>query len=103
MFAGCPTPSEALAVAQAVFASRYAGAAFAFAAGSIMRGEGTRLAADLLTDCKAAMGQVFGGYKGGDYVMGALTPLWVASYGTTGDKLMALHAGGELETAPNEW
>lgn len=43
MFAGCPTPSEALAVAQAVFASRYAGAAFAFAAGSIMRGEGTRL------------------------------------------------------------
>jgi hypothetical protein len=67
------------------------------------RGEGTRRADALLTDCKAAMGQVFGGYKGGDYVMGALTPLWVASYGTTGDKLMALHAGGELGTAPNVW
>ncbi|MDU0342210.1 nucleotidyltransferase domain-containing protein [Bosea rubneri] len=38
-----PTPSEALAVAEAVLASRYADAAFAFAAGSIMRGQGTWL------------------------------------------------------------
>ena len=67
------------------------------------RAEGTRPAAALLAECKAAMGRVFCGYKGGDYVMGALTPLWVASYGTTGDKLMAVRAGGELETAPNEW
>ena len=35
------TPAEALAIAEAVIASRYPGAAFAFAAGSIMRGEGT--------------------------------------------------------------
>jgi predicted nucleotidyltransferase len=34
-----PTPAEALAIVT----SRYEGAAFAFAAGSIMRGEGTRL------------------------------------------------------------
>ena len=67
------------------------------------RHDGTRPAAELLVECNAAMGQVFTGYKGGDFVMGALTPLWVASYGTTGDKLMALHAGGELETAPSEW
>ena len=38
-----PTRIEALAIAEAVVASRYEGAAFAFAAGSIMRGEGTYL------------------------------------------------------------
>jgi hypothetical protein len=70
---------------------------FAFA-----RGEGTRPAADLLAECKAAMGQVFEGYKGGDYVMGATTPVWVADYGDTGPKLMAIHAGGEIETAEDD-
>ena len=62
-------------------------------------GEGMRPAADLLAECKAAMGQVFCGYKGGDFVRGALTPIWVASYGRTGLKLMALHASREMETA----
>ena len=66
------------------------------------RHDGTRPAAELLAECKAAMGQVFTGYKGGDFVMGALTPLWVASYGNCGPKLMAVHAGGELETAEDE-
>lgn len=66
------------------------------------RGEGTRPAADLLAECKAAMGQVFTGYKGGDYVMGALTPLWVADYGCGGSKLMAVHAGGEIETVDDD-
>lgn len=66
------------------------------------REEGTRQAAELLDECKAAMGQVFCGYKGGDYVMGALTPVWVASYGCCGPKLMALHAGGQIETAEDD-
>ena len=66
------------------------------------RHDGTRPAAELLAECKAAMGQVFTGYKGGDFVMGAMTPLWVASYGCCGPKLMAVHAGGELETAEDE-
>jgi hypothetical protein len=48
------------------------------------------------------MGQVFGGYKGGDFVMGALTPVWVADYGCCGMKIMALHAGGKIETAEND-
>ena len=61
--------------------------------------EGTRPAADLLVECKAAMGQVFCGYKGGDFVMGALTPVWVASYGCCGQKLMALYVGGEMDLA----
>jgi len=66
------------------------------------RHDGTRPAAELLAECKAAMGQVFTGYKGGDFVMGALTPLWVATYGCCGPKLMAAHAGGEVETAEDE-
>lgn len=66
------------------------------------QGEGTRKAAELLSECRAAMGKVFCGYKGGDYVMGALTPVWLASYGCCGSKLMALHAGGEIETAEDD-
>lgn len=63
---------------------------------------GARPAADLLADCRAAMGQVFEGYKGGDFVMGALTPLWVASYGCCGLKLLAVHIGGQVETAKDD-
>ena len=64
--------------------------------------EGTRPASELLADCKAAMGQVYEGYKGGDFVMGALTPVWVAFYGSCGQKLMAIHPGGEIETAEDD-
>lgn len=39
----CPTPAEATRIAQNLLDTRYDGAAFAFAAGSIMRGEGTYL------------------------------------------------------------
>lgn len=66
------------------------------------RGDGLRPAAELLADCKAAMGQVFTGYKGGDYVMGALTPLWIGTYGCCGQKLMAVHPGGEIETTEDD-
>jgi hypothetical protein len=66
------------------------------------QGEGMRPASDLLAECKDAMGQVFCGYKGGDYVMGALTPVWLAGYGCCGPKLMALHAGGKIETAEDD-
>jgi len=67
------------------------------------RAEGTRQAADLLEECRTAMGHVFHGYKGGDFVMGALTPVWVASYGNCGLKLMALRVGGEIDTAEDDW
>lgn len=66
------------------------------------RDEGTRPAAALLAECKAAMGKVFCGCKGGDFVMGELTPVWLASYGCCGPKLMALHPGGEVETAEDD-
>lgn len=65
-------------------------------------GDGTRQAAALLADCRAAMGQVFHGYKGGEYVMGALTPVWVAHYGDCGQQLLALHPGGGMNTAEDE-
>lgn len=39
----CPTPAEALAIAETVLKTRYPDAAFAFVAGSIMRGQGTLL------------------------------------------------------------
>jgi hypothetical protein len=64
--------------------------------------DGTRPAVDLLVECVAAMGEVFNGYKGGDYVMGSLTPVWVARYGCSGEKLMKIRAGGEIETRKDE-
>jgi hypothetical protein len=62
----------------------------------------TRPASDLLNECRAAMGQAFQGYKGGDFVMGKTTPLWVASYGCCGEKLIALNPDGSIETAPDD-
>jgi hypothetical protein len=60
-------------------------------------------AGDLLTACKGAMGQVFEGYKGGDFVMGALTPVWIADYGCCGEKLIAIRDDGTLDTAQDEY
>ncbi len=31
-----------------------------------------------------AIGETYGGYKGGEYTMGPTTPLWVSYHGTTG-------------------
>lgn len=65
---------------------------------------GTVKSGNLLALCKASMGQVFEGYKGGDYVMGALTPVWVANYGDCGRKLMALNpVNGQIETAEDNY
>jgi hypothetical protein len=60
------------------------------------------LASDLLATCKAAMGRVFQGYKGGDYMMGALTPLWIANYGCCGQKLITINPDGSIETTEDE-
>ena len=34
---------------------------------------------------KEAIGKTYEGYKGGDFVMGKNTPVWVANYGHSGD------------------
>lgn len=61
-----------------------------------------KTAAKLLEECRAAMGEVFQGYKGGDYCMGRNTPLWVASYGCCGKRLMAIADDGGLQLAEDE-
>lgn len=44
-------------------------------------------AGNFLLVCQAALGQTFEGYKGGDYVMGEDTPLWMAAYGCCGEAI----------------
>lgn len=45
---------------------------------------------EVLANLNGALNQTFGGYKGGDFVMGPDTPLWVASYGCCGVAVMSL-------------
>jgi hypothetical protein len=37
--------------------------------------------ARILVEAKSAMGKVFTGYKGGEFLMDASTPVWAAQYG----------------------
>lgn len=58
-------------------------------------------AGELLERCKAAMGRVFQGYKGGDFLMGENTPLWISDYGTaSGMRLMGIRADEDLVIIP---
>jgi hypothetical protein len=57
---------------------------------------------EMLTMCRSAMGKVFEGYKGGDFVMGELTPLWIAEYGECGERIMSLTQDGHFEIAEEE-
>lgn len=54
---------------------------------------------NLLVECQSAMGKVFKGYKGGDYLMGENTPLWVANYGSCGTRLMGVDDNGDIQTS----
>lgn len=65
-------------------------------------GEGKRPAWGLLAECKSAIGKVFEGYKGGNYIMKESTPVWIAEYGCSGVKLIALYEGGEYETEDDD-
>jgi hypothetical protein len=40
--------------------------------------------AELLTDARDADGQIFTGYKGGDFTMDLETPVWASDYSETG-------------------
>jgi hypothetical protein len=42
------------------------------------------------------MGREFIGYKGGEFLMGENTPVWISSYGNCGDRLLELRAEGEI-------
>ena len=52
--------------------------------------------AEALALCRSAMGEVLEGYKGGDFQMGRNTPVWLANYGCTGQKLLGLNEDGSL-------
>ncbi|WP_312463570.1 hypothetical protein [Comamonas sp.] len=57
---------------------------------------------DLLKDCKESMGKEFEGYKGGEFYMHAGVPVWVASEGCCGQKLIAINNDGSLELAEDD-
>ena len=61
-----------------------------------------RKASEVLSDAKAAMGEVFRGYKGGDYMMGKQTPVWVADYGCLGEKIMGINPDGSFSLEDDE-
>lgn len=63
---------------------------------------GTMNAQDLTGLCREAMGKVYEGYKGGDYMMGESTPMWIAEYGCCGDKLMGFAPDGSLLTQADD-
>lgn len=55
----------------------------------------------LLVEARAALGSRFEGYKGGEYLMGADTPIWVADDGeSTGWGLMAIDEVDADEETP---
>lgn len=61
---------------------------------ALSKGTGETIeAAALLEILRAAVGETFEGYKGGEYVMAASTPLWEAHYGDCGRAIM----GGKME------
>ncbi len=57
---------------------------------------------DAMALCRGAMGEIFYGYKGGDFQMGRNTPVWIAEYGSCGDKLISIGDDGTLELAKDE-
>ena len=67
--------------------------------------DGTVKAGDLLEICKDCMGEVFTGYKGGDFMMGKNTPVWIAYYGQDGERLMDITDCGGVVTEPelSQW
>lgn len=63
----------------------YAELAITFACGRYCHSEGAMTLEAFVALLKGAVGKTFQGYKGGDYVMGKRTPLWVANHGDSGE------------------
>lgn len=60
----------------------------------------TQVVCEFLLACKNIIGKEFQGYKGGDYLMSYYTPVWIADYGNTGERLMTITDDGKIITAP---
>ena len=50
----------------------------------------------LLELCYDALGEEYEGYKGGEFIMHKNTPIWIASYGCCGKKIIG-YKNGKLE------
>jgi hypothetical protein len=46
---------------------------------------------------RSCMGEIFEGYKGGEYQMGRKTPIWIALHGRSGLKIKELREDGSFE------
>lgn len=58
-----------------------------------------RTAIALLEDCRSVLGMTLQGYKGGDYDMSQSTPVWIASYGSCGTRIIEITDDGVIVTA----
>lgn len=59
--------------------------------------EATQTAGNLLATARGCMGKSFEGYKGGDYMMGETTPLWLSPWGdASGLRLVGLNTNGDI-------
>jgi len=52
---------------------------------------------------RGCMGEIFEGYKGGDFQMGRNTPVWCADYGCCGKKIMSIQANGTFELKEDDF
>ena len=59
-------------------------------------------AEEAITVARSAMGKLMCGYKGGDYMMGESTPVWIAPYGATGVKIVSVDDRGRFKTAEDD-
>ncbi|GAA0586439.1 hypothetical protein ACFQH5_20415 [Halomonas salifodinae] len=65
-------------------------------------GSGEMSAKDALAMCNEALGKEFTGYKGGEFLMEEDTPVWVASRGGCGMKIVSIGPDGKLELKDDE-
>lgn len=56
----------------------------------------------VLEDVEKCLDKTFCGYKGGDFLMDADTPIWIANYGCGGKKLLGISDEGELKLEESE-
>lgn len=62
----------------------------------IVRSIEKRTVRENIAYCKELLGQVFEGYKGGDYTMNTGTPVWFSHYGSCGLKIKEIKDDGSL-------
>jgi hypothetical protein len=67
------------------------------------RTEEKTTAGNALEMARACMGEVFQGYKGGDFQMGRNTPVWIANYASSGMKIISINPDGTLELADDDF